>query len=518
MGLVSRRLYRGKLSDLLSIANDEAFFILAWSVRAIQSGRPDQALRFLEFPMEAVTDDISSSYAVHPWSLETLLNELLATPKRDNRHRGRSRQLNCSSFSAIARVLNALHALENADDAELLQRVNVLREMHRLMQRQIEWQRGLVSIPRLFRSGFIYGGDLAKQFFETRNGFSVDQFTLACFALRALFNDKPIVRRGGGMPAVGIDEACLNRIYDLIVLPRQQARARANTATSVPGHIGYKRSIFREYPCVAFGEDNERIHAPLSELVMLRCTTGLFYDMAKGGDNVRNEISRCFEGYCVDLLAASAAVERVSSSYSYRASGNEYASPDALVRTADDSIWLVVECKATRMSYEARFSEFPLEDARRGYEEIAKGVFQIWRFASHVRRGLVTDRLAEPATGIVLTLDTWLTMANTMQEDVIEIAKSFCAARDSQIAPIDQIPITFCPIEELENTLRIATRDSFIRAIHAAGELSFRGWLLSGVHQQIAPDEPEPNPYPFADRLEEAIPWWNRLGQSSRPA
>jgi hypothetical protein len=36
-------------------------------------------------------------------------------------------------------------------------------------------------------------------------------FALACFALRALFLDKPIVARGGGMVEIGISEKKLDR-------------------------------------------------------------------------------------------------------------------------------------------------------------------------------------------------------------------------------------------------------------------------------------------------------------------
>ena len=148
------------------------------------------------FPPEAVTSDITSRFAVHPWKLETMLNEVLTTPKLKLLPNRMNRRLDCHQFGAIAQVTYALTGLENAEDGLTLKRVNVLQEIHRLTQRQFEWQRGFLSYPQLYRAGFIYGGDLTKSFFANANGFTIDDFSLACFALRAMFLDKPIVRRG----------------------------------------------------------------------------------------------------------------------------------------------------------------------------------------------------------------------------------------------------------------------------------------------------------------------------------
>ena len=250
---------------------------------------------------------------------------------------------------------------------------------------------------------------------------------------------------------------------------------------------------------------------------MLRATSGLFYDMVKGGDNVKNEISRRFETYCLEFLQCKLPDHNVRGSYKYLFRKNhQIDSPDVLV---DDkgAISLILECKATRMSYEARFSEEPVADARRSYEEIAKGVFQIWRFASHHRRGLLGhERLSDGVSGIVLTLDTWLSMANAMQSDVIELARTMTASRDPEITEADQIPVIFCPIDDFEDTLRTATETSFFAAVKAAREERFQGWQLSGVHGVIAPEVEENNGYPFEGRMAEVLPWWNRFAESSR--
>jgi hypothetical protein len=52
------------------------------------------------------------------------------------------------------------------------------------------------------------------------------------------------------------------------------------------------------------------------------------------------------------------------------------------------------------MSFPARYSDtFEVE---RGYEDIAKAVFQIWRYVAHCRLGTASDTLTDNCVGVVL--------------------------------------------------------------------------------------------------------------------
>jgi hypothetical protein len=78
--------------------------------------------------------------------------------------------------------------------------------------------------------------------FAEANGFTMHDFALACFALRALFLDKPIVARGGGMDEIGISEKKLDAIFDVVSIPHPRARRRASERRSGPGYTAYTKS------------------------------------------------------------------------------------------------------------------------------------------------------------------------------------------------------------------------------------------------------------------------------------
>jgi hypothetical protein len=147
---------------------------------------------------------------------------------------------------------------------------------------------------------------------------------------------------------------------------------------------------------------------------------------------------------------------------------------------------------------------------------MARGVFQVWRFASHGRRGLLPDERFRPdVKGVVLTLDTWLSMASPMQDDVFTLAREMAAERDPEIIDQDCIPVTFCPIEDLEQTLASATPASFLDSVRAASEERHQGWMLGSVHRQLAPDVRPNNDYPFVEKISEVLPWWTRFSTSA---
>ena len=112
-------------------------------------------------------------------------------------------------------------------------------------------------------------------------------------------------------------------------------------------HISYQPSILRSFPCVAFGDRAERICAPLPALILWRTTAGLYYDVIKGGAEVRNEIGARFEEYALELLRAMLPSYSVLPSYKYPHRGNEVDTPDIFIRKNDDVIF-AIECKSKK--------------------------------------------------------------------------------------------------------------------------------------------------------------------------
>jgi hypothetical protein len=520
MSTFNRDRYRKKLTNLLARADDEAFFRMVWAVDALQSARVDAAKPLLQFPAEAATTEIDSKFAVHKFELETLINQLLVTPKLQLRE-GRNQVTDCRQFGACAQGVNVLRKLENAESGIYLKRFNIFTEMHRIGYRQFPWQFGLFNVAQLYRYAHIYGGEKCGAYFQETYGLSIQRFSLVGFGLHAMLLSNSASSSRLSMEEIGVTNDERDAAPRLLAIPALRARETASSMmreadakSKAPLPTAYQPSFLRRFPIVTFGENGERLRAPLPLLIMVRATAGIYYDLVGAPPRLRNEPCDRFEQFCANYIAAMMPRFAVSRSYRYQSRGNLVDAPDILIKDARvDRI--VIECKATKLTFPAQFAEDPVSEASRVYEEIAKGVFQLWRYFSHVRRGVIAnEHVDQDARGSVLTLDNWLVMSLEVEEQIFANANTL-TDEEGEIEVDDRRGVVFCAISHLESTLSKATDDSLSRAIVAAGEDRFRGWMFPAVYDEVVGGEPrERKKFPFD--IGDVLPWWKAWEKNAR--
>lgn len=280
----------------------------------------------------------------------------------------------------------------------------------------------------------------------------------------------------------------------------------ADTKHGSPLPTAYQPSFLRRFPIVSFGENNARLRAPLRDLILARITSGLYYDIISGGQKLLNEANERFEKYCADYIDAMMPRFNAGRSYKYKVQGNDVDTPDILVKD-NNEIVIAIECKAAKLTFAAQYADDPIGVAKKGYDQISNGVFQLWRYFSHVRRGIVTaDHVSPNVHGMVLTLDAWLVMSHELQKEVLSAANAL-ADSDQNIVADDRRKIVFCAIHDLESTLAASNEDSFLQAMTAATrEDRFVGWILPNIHQESQRQTTERKPFPF--KLDDVLPWW----------
>jgi hypothetical protein len=388
----------------------------------------------------------------------------------------------------------------------------MLREMPKIASRQFTWQRGWFNYPQFFRSAYIYAQGASSAYFLERYGLSIDQFSLIGFALHTHFLEVPVAGQRFDISSVGISGEVFERALPLLSLSLSRARSIAHETGKPLMPIAYQQSLLRRFPCVMFGEGPYRLRAPLPQLILERVTSGIFYDLADAGWAARQEYGRRFEAYCLELTQAM--LPKLTwlseTDYAYRKQARR--TPDILVSSAD-SVVVAIECKATRMSFDARYSDDPLQV--RGYDDLIKAVFQLWRFFSHSRCGKTGFNVSETAVGLILTLDSWLVMANDLTSEIVEAAHRMADEKGEGILEVDRKPVFFCSITDLETTCSKATEDSFLEAVRTAAEEKRFGWLLSSIHEEIGSTLEDRKGYPFHGRLGDVLPWWSKIEEEN---
>jgi hypothetical protein len=250
--------------------------------------------------------------------------------------------------------------------------------------------------------------------------------------------------------------------------------------------------------------------APLPELIANRVSAGLFYDVIGGGGPVRAEVGGRFERYCHEFLSEMLPGVAFNREWRYRTPRGDIDTPDILMRSARGAVVVAIECKAARMGIEARFGDDP--SAGRGYEEIARGVFQLWRFFAHCRQDLTGSTIEPDGLGLVLTLDEWFAARSTYLDEILVQANSLADKSGHDILPEDRRAIAFCSISDLEKVLVTATEESLLAVlVDASGDR--RGWILTSLHADTAAPKVDPRDYPFSEALNELLPWHAQIEQ-----
>lgn len=498
-------LLRASLATDLAAADDADFLRMLWALHALQTGRDSEASRFLNnHPPEAAKDGIRGTHAIFPWELETLANELLTTDKSI------FRVFNCRDWGAIASIVNKLRAIEDAEYGVRSDKVNILVEIGRIGARQFPWQRGYVDIPSLYRNAYIYGQGECAAFLRQDADLTSSDMTLVGFMLLAALYPEPAIRPETDMEPIhewGIGPDTLRRALDRIARPIAELQREASVLRDVDMVTAYKPSILRQFPCIRVGHRSRTLVAPLPDLIMNRVTNGLFYDVIGGGGPVREEIGRRFEEYSLALLSKMLEAEFVRET-TYRTKLGAIATPDIRMRGRDGTLQLAIECKASKMGVAARFGDALEED--RGYEEIAKGVIQLWRYLAHCRQQVAPDRLTPDAQAMILTMDEWFAGRPTVIPQIMARANVLADMSKHKIPEKDRQPVAFCTISELEATLVTATRESLLETVRiATGDRA--GWIFSILHDETTSTKTDPKSYPFKEALGRLLPWHARL-------
>ncbi len=503
MARLGRDIYRKKLERYLSHSVDEQIISLVSAVVAAQSGNQKALAVMRDLPPEAVGAELGSPYHIPLWSLETLINELLATPKAKGFGIGRTRVLNAEMFQTLRALHGLLNKLENAEDGIFLEKHDVFNEMARIVQRQFPWQRGFMNAPHLYRSMLLYGTGSAREHFEASAGISLSDFVKTGACMSGALKNNGWVHRQRNLSEIGISPDVREATLRKLAIPHAEARHLAARMRKGHRHTAYRPSILRDFPIIAFGERGERLRAPIPELIMYRYTSGLYLDVVQGGSAVWTDIGTRFEGYVLEYLQAMMSPYEVIGEQVYGPKKARHRTPDVLI-SGTDGIVAAIECKAKRMSFDARYADDPIASASVGFDELAKGMFQIWRFFSHARRGLTGDvTVARSCRGVIVTADSWLTMASRLAEQVIAIAMAMADA-EGDIDEGDRREIAFCPIDDVEYALQHGTADSFLDACCEVSSGEKKGFMLSVAH---AATRDQQRDYPFKDRIADVLPW-----------
>ena len=515
---------RARFTASLNKFDPHHLFRLIWAIRGTQSQPSAAHLReFVDLPKEAIGADITSPYRAHPWQLETIANEYLAAHV-ETRVTDAPISTRRFRWSDLAELVNALQNLEESESLVFGALDDVFREIVRIKYRQFPWQTGIIVYPALFRSHFLLCPDEIRSRFEARNEISLDAFVRCGFGFWAQSLQSPASYITADFKQIGITLEQKKHVLGIMGRDWRQASEAAASGRNEDAETAYKYSVFRRHPLMVLPGKPSRVYAPFTDLLFNRIAGELYYDCVVGSDECQNAYAGRFEQYCFELLTRTLPEADWQQEFQYGSKKRLMKSPD-IIGVGKSSATLIVECKAKRAPFSLKFDIREQDRLDSHIHELAKGQFQIWRFAHDVRTGASggeggVHTLAD-ACGLVVTYEDWSTALPKFRETIDAVVKELAEKKGVELTDQDRIPTCFIGIETLEQ-LAVSASLSTLREAIAAYRNRFEGWDLFNVWQKLNPDILRDRRYPFKGDLAQVLPWldeiWKGASDKSRQA
>ncbi|WP_113152946.1 hypothetical protein [Nitratireductor sp. OM-1] len=504
---------RKKLAKMLSMALPDDFLTMIWAGAAIKDERVDKALARFQIAPPLLIEALKKPSALNLWTLETLVNEYLTTPMRLNSQRVHI--LNCKDLNVLGELHDRVMDLENADDGIFLSQNPGLSGMSRIAQRQFYWQRDNFNRTALFRATTLFHFPEAEEHFRAKHGMSMADFSRVCLLVYSHLKSYPAIALTADTKPVGLSGETRDAAFAILSETLLSARKEATSMRAPYPHVAYKPSSLRQKPCL-ISKDGQHMLAPIPELVMERCTRGLYYDLVDGGGRLNHKLGENFETYCITLLRGSLERITVHPETAYRQ--GQQRTPDIRLM-CDDKVRVVIECKAKKAPFLAKFGEMGAALKSAGLDELAHGVKQIWQYFADVRRGDIQDAGAthENALGMVLTLDSWADMSHEIRGEIMKRARALAAEKVPYAIDEDLRPVLIKYVDDLEIVLATCTDDSFLAALDKGTADDLADWHLASLHAKVPGNSSAGKPFPFMAEWPQVMSWWEDWLKDIRP-
>lgn len=461
---------------------------MVWQIDTIQSTPPNKNTIFQNFPSEAATSQLGSKWIFLKWYLEDLIAAKLLTMALAENDLAITAPREKYDFWEFAKIYNKYYDYCEKDIDRNLNSERFHIELHRIPHQQFLWQRGTYNLRDFYRNLRIYRNEDTKIYFRNKYGHELDDYLNCCLFIWVLLRIHGWIKLPIDLSHVGISSASLIE-FTLSKLAQtvDEGCAFSNQHTGDQQSLRLVPSPMRDKPVVVFNSCLEKsIIAPLPDLVFSKISSGLFYEFVSEAP-LRTTFGTAFEIYFAELFDRANSTFCAEQEYVYKVGRDEYRSPDATIKLGGE-VKFVAELKATRIPYNAQFSDDPTKSAKGAYQEVAKGITQLWRYLQHSHGGHTNANYAEISKVplIVVSLSDWKSMSGEINRQIITLAHKL--ADEKKIEQKFRNEVLLTSVSEIESLLTKADNSSFLETLILSQTEKYKGWDLFQVFREKIPN------------------------------
>lgn len=488
--------WENKLHNYLSVIPVKDLLLASWGLEAMRSGRCVQARQIANFPGDELDYRVTGKFFIAPWDFDALVNERLVLGLGVHE---KHRYLDLSRWNSISKLANIFNGLSNIESVMDYPATEIISAVQRLFWPQYDWQIGYEKISRISRAWNSYVTKEGCAAFEHIHGIDLVVFLKICFGIYVLSEDTPTVNSSKLAPlGVSAKEIWLVSRVIGCDITNHCAEALEKRSNALPR--SFERSQIKEKPLINDSSgDNFSFIVPSREMLMLRVTDGLYYDIVHD-DNARRRSGEQFESLCRSLLEHYVPEETNVSGDLETTYGR---SVDIIHTDEEGRHALLIECKSRRIPQRILTSPNPWRDCRHDFEDISKGIFQIWRSYGELMKDGGVD-----AVGLVLLYDPWTIMGNALIPDLFDHAAQ--EADDQNLSHDCKIPVVITGYFDYARCLRNYHVSDIREAIRVSAKPENVGSELFSICRELKFAKHDNANFDHGGLAQSVVGWWGR--------
>jgi hypothetical protein len=396
---------------------------------------------------------------VSEWELELLAKEVILNsgPLTD-------KSFSLKRWKIFSEILNGVKSLEGQIYKSFGSTDNVLIEMIRIAHRQFQWRADPPNAATTIRYYLIFNRPDIDEICISKLNLSVRDIYLCGMASMGSFlshaaTKYPMTSEIPTVTQEKVDRFLLfasRSVSDLRKLLKVEQRFDANFA--------YAFNSLRTYPLVLTSAIDGVLLCPIPTLLFWRITKGLYYELV-AESAFANAFGASFQRYVGDSIDRACIERKVQ-----KLAEAEYG-PKALNKRSvdwivyDDSGALFVECKARRLSWDAKSALIDLAPLNKDVDGLASSVVQVYKTARDYLDGQYphfpfrTERKIYP---VVVTLENWHVFGPVMMKMLDEAIVRQLSEENIPADITKKMPYSIWSIGDLEEGFQLLEANSIV--------------------------------------------------------
>ena len=384
---------------------------------------------------------------IHPWELSLLAREVIL-------HASNGGNKNLGTYSGFIATVNQIRRVEEEISKRTINQSNVMSELHKMAHRQFPWQ-SRQDITSLMRYLKIFGEDKVEEVLLQKTGLTMGQiyvFGLSIFGHLEKFHG---INVNQNYTEFGIEAASVATFFKLMSLDINSAKEVINAQQSYDENWAYTWNPLEARPLIALNSKMPNfVHCPIPELLMLRITKGIFYDLVDEV-NFDNPFGIAYQRYVGEAIRDLYPSPKylVMSETQYQDGKNIKHGVDWIL--SDENASIFIECKTKRLRHASKLL-VNISDLDGDITIMASAIVQLYKNINDAINGKTNWTPNEkPIYPLIITLENWYLLAPNIIDMLSTRVRHLLVQSEISLDVLEKMPYQITSIDEFEVASRV---------------------------------------------------------------